>query len=392
MRPTTRWTLPRRAQTQRAQTQRAQTQRGAQTRRTLPRRARTRWARTRPALPRRARTRWVRVVAVVVAGSVVCTGCVITNAATDSLSTAGGVVAPGTIPAGYQTWVLQAGRQCGQIVAPLIAAQLDVESSWNPNAVSPSGAQGLAQFMPGTWPSWGRDDDGNGRASPFDPGDAIMAQARYMCYLVDQTTRLVQAGRVVGDPGDLALAAYNAGLQAVIDSRGIPPFPDTQAYVPTIRALQATYTATADTTPAGGSGADASGLVQYAVAELGQPYVWGGGDTTGPTGIGRDGRGPGFDCSGLVLYAAYQAKGIRLPHLADSQINRPGNIVIPADLSKMRPGDLIGFSLHHPLDHIGVYVGNGQMIDAPRTGRNVEYASLTNGYWASHTWIVRRLP
>ncbi len=135
------------------------------TRWTLPRRVRTRGA----------QARWIRGLVVTVAVSLLCTGCLITNAATDSLS-AGGVIAPGTVPADYQTWVIQAGSQCGQIVAPLIAAQLDVESSWNPNAVSPSGAQGLAQFMPGTWPSWGRDDDGNGRISPFDPGDAIMAK------------------------------------------------------------------------------------------------------------------------------------------------------------------------------------------------------------------------
>lgn len=354
----------------------------------------TRWNLPRRVQRRRGPARWIRGLAVTVAASLLCTGCLITNAATDSLS-AGGVIAPGTIPADYQTWVLQAGSLCGQIVAPLIAAQLDVESSWNPNAVSPSGAQGLAQFMPGTWPSWGRDDDGNGRISPFDPGDAIMAQARFMCYLVDQTSRLVQTGGAPGDPTDLALAAYNAGLQAVIDSGGIPPFPETQAYVPKIRALQATYTAKTDTgngTGTGGSGTDASGLVQYAVAELGKPYVFGGGDATGPTGIGRDGRGPGFDCSGLVLYAAYKAKRIRLDHFVGSQINRPGNIVIPADLSKMRPGDLIGFSLYRPLDHIGLYVGNGQMIVAPRTGKNVEYASLTDGYWASKTWTVRRLP
>ena len=327
-----------------------------------------------------------------VAASVLVSGCIITNA-TATLTT-GGAIAPGTVPAQYQTWVLQAGSQCGLIVAPLIAAQLDVESSWNPNAVSPAGAHGLAQFMPGTWPSWGRDDDTNGRTSPFDPGDAIMAQARYMCYLVDQTSRLVETGRVVGDPGDLALAAYNAGLGAVIAAHGIPPFPETQAYIPKIRALQATYTATTDTTGTGtgGSGTDTSGMVQYAVAQLGLPYVFGGGDASGPTGIGRDGRGPGFDCSGLVLYAAYKAKGIQLAHFAGSQINRPGNIPVPSDLAKMQPGDLIGFSLHHPLDHIGLYVGNGQMIDAPRTGRNVEYASLTDGYWASKTWTVRRLP
>src|SRR4051794_26256609 len=76
-------------------------------------------------------------------------------------------------------------------------------------------------------------------------------------------------------------------------------------------------------------------LITAAASQLGKPYVWGGGDFNGPTG-------GGFDCSGLVLFAAYQASGgrIRLPHYSGDQIH--AGTGIPRAL--MRPGDLIFFS------------------------------------------------
>jgi soluble lytic murein transglycosylase-like protein len=93
------------------------------------------------------------------------------------------------------------------------------ESNFNPNAVSPSGAQGIAQFMPATAAAYGLDD-------PFDPVAAIEAQARLMAEL------LRQFGSV-----ELALAAYNAGPGAVSGCNCIPPYPETQAYVARILAL-----------------------------------------------------------------------------------------------------------------------------------------------------------
>jgi len=61
------------------------------------------------------------------------------------------VLRPGVIPAGYEALVQKAAQTCPGITAPLLAAQLEQESGWNPSAVSPAGAQGLSQFMPGTW-------------------------------------------------------------------------------------------------------------------------------------------------------------------------------------------------------------------------------------------------
>lgn len=157
---------------------------------------------------------------------------------------------PGTglsnqVPPQYQSSIQAAAAACPGLPSSLLAAQLDAESGWQPDAVSPAGAQGIAQFLPGTWATWGRDGDGDGAADPFNPADAIAAQGGFMCSLLRKATT---AGW--GDPLELALAAYNAGWGAVAAAHGIPPFPETRAYVSRIRARQAQYTATP---PAGDS-------------------------------------------------------------------------------------------------------------------------------------------
>lgn len=102
----------------------------------------------------------------------------------------------------------------------LLAAQLYAESGFNPFAESPAGAQGIAQFMPGTAQSYGL-------SNPFDPEQAIDAQAHLMSDLLKQFD-----GKIA-----LALAAYNAGAGAIAQYGGIPPFPETRAYVTHIVGL-----------------------------------------------------------------------------------------------------------------------------------------------------------
>jgi hypothetical protein len=102
----------------------------------------------------------------------------------------------------------------------LLAAQLYAESGFNPFAQSPAGAEGIAQFMPGTARSYGLED-------PYDPVEAIDAQAHLMSDL------LRQFGGKIG----LALAGYNAGAGAVQRYGGIPPYPETRAYVARILGL-----------------------------------------------------------------------------------------------------------------------------------------------------------
>jgi soluble lytic murein transglycosylase-like protein len=105
------------------------------------------------------------------------------------------------------------------VSAQLLAAQLYAESGFNPFARSPAGAEGIAQFMPGTAAAIGL-------ADPFDPDSAINAQAHLMRDLL---------GRFGSVP--LALAAYNAGPGAVAVCGCVPPIPETTAYVARILGL-----------------------------------------------------------------------------------------------------------------------------------------------------------
>jgi murein DD-endopeptidase MepM/ murein hydrolase activator NlpD len=153
---------------------------------------------------------------------------------------------PGAVPAAYEPLLHRAAQTCPGITAPLLAAQIEVESGWNPRAVSPAGAQGLAQFMPATWAGEGLDGDGDGVRDPFQPTDAIASQASFMCRLLAAVSADPD---LTGDPLELALAAYNAGLGAVQRARGVPPYVETQQYVRRIRALIAGYADPAGTAP-----------------------------------------------------------------------------------------------------------------------------------------------
>ena len=92
------------------------------------------------------------------------------------------------VPAEYESDVIRAGSICQVVTPSIIAAQIDQESNWNPKAGSSAGAQGIAQFMPSTWASAGKDGDGDGKADIWNPHDAIWSQA-------DQGTRSDQIHR-----------------------------------------------------------------------------------------------------------------------------------------------------------------------------------------------------
>jgi cell wall-associated NlpC family hydrolase len=107
----------------------------------------------------------------------------------------------------------------------------------------------------------------------------------------------------------------------------------------------------------GAGSSAAQSAVGAALAQRGKPYVWAA-------------AGPGsFDCSGLVQYA-YKAAGVSLPHSSRSQASM-GRAVSRAEL---QPGDLIAF--YSPVSHIGIYIGNGQMVHAPTSGDVVKVASI----------------
>ena len=147
------------------------------------------------------------------------------------------------VPAEYRQDVLKAGAICPVITPPVIAAQIEAESGWDPRAGSGAGAQGIAQFMPATWASVGLDGDGDGKADVWNAHDAIWTQGHYMCNLVSQVESAKKSGRVQGDTLQLALAAYNAGMGSVLSSGGIPPYSETQAYIKRIMGLIPKYAA-----------------------------------------------------------------------------------------------------------------------------------------------------
>ncbi|QIS24776.1 peptidoglycan DD-metalloendopeptidase family protein [Nocardia terpenica] len=297
--------------------------------------------------------------------------------------TAGGELREGSVPADLAGWYRQAGSLCPQISASLLAAQGKQESGFRRGLTSPSGAQGLAQFLPGTAASIDPDDgrpyvidaDGTGRASVWDDGDAIIGQGRYMCALAHKIDAWKAEGKVSGDTAQLALAAYNAGEGAVLQYGGIPPFSQTQQYVAAITAGQGQFRGEGATgrfipSPHAGAGMQA---VSAARQWLGTPYVWGGGGPGGPSG-------GGFDCSGLTSAVIFEASGgrIRLPRTSEQQ----WSVGTEIPLARAEAGDLVygDFDPDTGLPgHVGVVVDATHMIHAPQTGQVVTEAPIPPG-------------
>jgi len=118
-------------------------------------------------------------------------------------------------------------------------------------------------------------------------------------------------------------------------------------------------------------------VLKRALALLGTPYRWGG---TSPDG--------GFDCSGLVGYVFRTALGIELPRVSREMA---GNGQLISDRAALNEGDLVFFGKRGTVDHVGIYVGQGNFVHAPRTGRDVTVSSLTTGYWSDKFMQARRV-
>jgi cell wall-associated NlpC family hydrolase len=110
-------------------------------------------------------------------------------------------------------------------------------------------------------------------------------------------------------------------------------------------------------------------VIDYAMSQLGTPYVWGGGAPGG------------FDCSGLVMWA-YAQVGVSLPHSSYAMWN--DGVAVPRD--QLQPGDIVFFD---GLGHVGLYIGGDQFIEAPHTGDVVKISSLDSG-WYSATYVGAR--
>lgn len=127
--------------------------------------------------------------------------------------------------------------------------------------------------------------------------------------------------------------------------------------------------------PAGPSNAVQT-LLKRALALLGTPYRWGGTGTNG------------FDCSGLVGYVFKTALGVELPRVSRDMAHAGQRV----DRSALTAGDIVFFKLHGKrVDHVGIYVGNGQFLHAPRSGKDVMVSRLDDGYWSGKFMEARRV-
>lgn len=329
-----------------------------------------------------------------------------------------GALAVDVVPVVHRSWVEKAGAMCAEVPPAVIAAQIEAESSWNPNAVSSAGAQGISQFMPGTWATFGRDENGNG-VSPFDPADAIMAQGRYDCQLAAEIKQMQSgtwrmrcfneaqgrlmvppvAGEVRGEILDLVLAAYNAGPCGVRVHRGIPPYAETVRYVAKILKLMEKYAAPlpAPVDDPVAAGDFVSNVLRIANAQIGLPYVWGGGSINGPDNGSRDRPNAageiGFDCSGLVQFVFYQATK-HLPAEKRLIMSAPANAQAqygtPVARGDMQAGDVIAYRNRGTsvYSHVAIYIGGNRIIEAPSDPLYVRISPTS--IYDNMEWMIRR--
>jgi cell wall-associated NlpC family hydrolase len=282
-------------------------------------------------------------IAAAVVGVCVFSVCALAGGAPASSTNNPSQLATSTIPAGLLSLFEQAAAAspCG-VPWTLLAAVADTESTFDTTAVSDAGAEGLFQFEPATFAEYAKPVPAGGAVppSPFDPVDAAYAAARYLCSL-----------GIIENP-TLALVAYNCGNTGPLCQA------TSTAYAEQVLATAASYTAASVNAP----NAVQAAVVAYAESQIGTPYVFGGADPS-----------TGFDCSGLVVWA-YGLAGVVVPRVANDQWQSEPHVV----LDQLVPGDLVFFGVGGDAEHVGIYIGDSAMVDAPHTGADVRIDTFTD--------------
>jgi peptidoglycan DL-endopeptidase RipA len=234
-------------------------------------------------------------------------------------------------------------------------ARLDAARNWSASAGGPGAGQRAASSSGDRW-------DPAAPGSPSAPrGNGGNWDGEW-----DPTLPMVPSANVPGDPVAifnkiLGISATSSEVTAnmgrsFLQQMGLAPTPTgyTNGRIPRVYGRQASEY-----------------VIRRGLSQLGVPYSWGGGNAAGPSnGIGSGSGTNGFDCSGLVLYS-FAGVGIRLPHYSGSQYNLGRKI--PS--SQMRRGDVIFYGPGGS-QHVTIYLGQGQMLEAPDVGLKVRVAPV----------------
>ncbi|WP_258017386.1 C40 family peptidase [Streptomyces noursei] len=234
-------------------------------------------------------------------------------------------------------------------------------------------AVGPFQFMPSTWSSSGQDGNADGRKDPQNADDAALSAAVYLC----------GRGRNLADSHQLHDAIYS--------------YNHSEAYVSEVTGWIRRYAQldSKGTSPMLSTGS-AKKVIEAALSQVGVPYSWGGGNASGATtGIccspgGKSGASiRGFDCSGLAQFAFAQV-GVQLPRTAASQAQVGRRIAASQGLNALRPGDLVffGYGADSSIYHVAIYLGSGQMLNAPRPGSAVRREAVWQDGFAGGARVI----
>lgn len=142
----------------------------------------------------------------------------------------------------------------------------------------------------------------------------------------------------------------------------------------TVSSVAAVFGAMAGRPPGDGPTPDPPSreVIARARSQAGRPYVWGGASPT-----------TSFDCSGLVLWA-YQQAGVTLPRTAQQQFDATARL----SPGQLQPGDLVFFARTYlstdRITHVGLYLGNGLMLNAPTEGDVIREMPVFSGFWGAH--------
>jgi peptidoglycan DL-endopeptidase RipA len=237
--------------------------------------------------------------------------------------------------------------------AKLAAARLEAARQWSAGKGGPG--------VPASGDRW----------DPGSPGSTPPAEGRRWDGLWDPTLPMIPSANVPGDP----IAVINEVLGISATSTQVTAGMG-RGFLQQLGILKPDDTGITNATPGGRIprvyGRQASEyVIRRGMSQIGVPYSWGGGNAAGPSrGIDSGAGITGFDCSGLVLYS-FAGVGIRLPHYSGSQYNMGRKI--PS--AQMRRGDVIFYGPGGS-QHVTIYLGDGQMLEAPDIGLRVRVAPV----------------